>query len=418
MKLNKIKINSMTIKKQINYSIGVMLGFIILTSFYLIFIIYQTKANNLQLLIPIVLVGIAITGSLSISKIMKNQINYRLNEIKNSTNNSKVAVDEITSSAQEIASSSDVLNEKLNTSFKSIKKINDSNEISKNELQDIFINMEESSKSIEEIARSSEDMAEVNESLAQQSEYIRDEAEKNIKKMEETNHLIKRGNRTLNGTIETANLLEEKLKDIDLITTTIIEISNQTNLLALNAAIESARAGEAGRGFSVVADEIRGLAEKSNDSIEKIKKILNEIKINAKEVKNSLKTDNKDKNTVDYILKETDQNAEEVYKSMENMFVLAEDQAAQTEEASASTQEISANIQEVSAQNEEVLDSFEIANNKFKLTITESDKLDNILDNIDELNEDFSSGVQQQAGSTQEVSAMLEELLVQSEYIG
>ena len=103
---------------------------------------------------------------------------------------------------------------------------------------------------------------------------------------------------------------------------------------------------------------------------------------------------------------------------MRNMFELAEDQAAQTEEASASTQEISANSQEVSAQNEEVLSSFEVANNKFKLTLKESDKLDSILDNIEGLNEDFSSGVQQQAGSTQEVSAMLEELLEQGAYLG
>lgn len=73
------------------------------------------------------------------------------------------------------------------------------------------------------------------------------------------------------------NNLSEKSTSIGNIIRTITEIADQTNLLALNAAIEAARAGESGRGFSVVAEEIRQLAEQSTDSTNKVSNILGEI---------------------------------------------------------------------------------------------------------------------------------------------
>lgn len=70
---------------------------------------------------------------------------------------------------------------------------------------------------------------------------------------------------------------EDKLKDFDKVVEAISGVSRQTNLLALNAAIEAARVGEMGRGFSVVASEVKNLAEKSGLEAEKIKPYLDEI---------------------------------------------------------------------------------------------------------------------------------------------
>lgn len=142
--------------------------------------------------------------------------------------------------------------------------------------------------------------------------------------------------------------LGERSKSIGQIIDSISAISHQTNILALNAAIEAARAGEYGKGFSVVAEEVKALADQSKKSTDQISNMITNIQ---KDTLESVDRMHKIKAEVEEGFEEV-RNTDKVFKKISNSTEVVSDQiqgiSAATEEISASAEEITAQLSEVS----------------------------------------------------------------------
>ncbi len=188
---------------------------------------------------------------------------------------------------------------------------------------------QEMASSSEEVNASSEELSSVAQQISkgaqQQSEYL----DRSSKQVEEIRGEFK-----------------EKLKGIMIASDLVRTISNQVNMLALNASIEAARAGEYGRGFSVVADNIRKLADETKLSVEKVTNIITDLTSSIDNGMDSLNT------------------------SVVNVTTVAEETASGAEEASAATEEQAATMEELSASAQElakIANDLEEIINRFKI---------------------------------------------------
>ncbi len=137
----------------------------------------------------------------------------------------------------------------------------------KSEIEQVATAMNEMSASVQEVARSAQDAAAAAQETDERSSEGRQEVNATVEQIEKLAGDVERA-------ADVIQQLQGSSEDIGRVLDVIRGIAEQTNLLALNAAIEAARAGEQGRGFAVVADEVRTLAQRTQDSTHEIQAMI------------------------------------------------------------------------------------------------------------------------------------------------
>ncbi len=271
----------------------------------------------------------------AMKKISNKQIDFQITEKRNDE------VGELYSSINEI-----------NTNFKDIiLNINDtatavsdaSNQLS-SASQDISSRANEQAATTEEVATSMEEMLAMINSNSQNAEMTGKSSTKSANEMKQSNEIFVQ-------TIKSVSEISEKI-------TIISEIANKTDILSINAAIEAARAGETGKGFSVVANEIRKLADKTKIASDEITKLSqngqNISKVAGKKLETVIPEIIKSAELVNNIVSA----GKEQQSGVENINISVQQLTEITNENSASAEELSAQAEQL----KELISVFKIGN--------------------------------------------------------
>lgn len=228
--------------------------------------------------------------------------------------------------------------------------------------------MEQMNSSVLEIARNASEARE-------QSDNAREKAQEGAELVNNVVDAINKVNNVANTLQSDMEKLGGQAQAIGGVMTVITDIADQTNLLALNAAIEAARAGEAGRGFAVVADEVRKLAEKTMDAT-------NEVGSNIKAIQSA-----------------TDSNLRNMNSAVENV-------AQATELANNSGSALS-QIVDMSTGSSSLVEGIATAAEEQSAT---SEQINRAVDEINRIVADSAEGMIQSAGAVQELAEMAHDL--------
>ena len=164
----------------------------------------------------------------------------------------------------------------------------------------------------------------------------------------------------LNETAQAIEQLREKGNAIENVVQLISGVAEQTNLLALNAAIEAARAGEHGRGFAVVADEVRALAAKTQVSTIDIRNMIEDLRKSISDAVDSVQLGHAQMDLVRHQAGKTADSLNEISLAIDEIGNMSMQIATATEEQSAVAEEMNRNLTEITAQTEQAVNNSKV----------------------------------------------------------
>ena len=269
------------------------------------------------------------TGSLKgiLGKVQQSAMNVAstAQELSASSEQMKASTDQISSTTQDIATGV-------------------SSQASK--MAEISRAMKEMSESVQQVATNSQKASEGASAASTTAQRVGKMSEDVAKKMTDIQSSV-------DNSATVIKQLDGKSQQIGEIIGTITNIADQTNLLALNAAIEAARAGEHGRGFAVVADEVRKLAEESRGAANTITGLIKDIQQGTKQAVTTMEQGTKTVGEGAKNIADTVTAIDEIVKAAADVATMVQEIAAAAEEQSASVQEVTASVEDVSAISEQ-----------------------------------------------------------------